>query len=259
MSPWDVPGNVEKLKRYWAEGWSAAQIAGRILGDSTKRSAVIGKAHRLGLADRKNHRRTHSGPRPANQRPQFHFARTDRPRGAANAAGPASSPAGGTGPLHPSKHTFIVRKPRRNNPARPNDKAQFFDFHFRNMPKPSDGVVDLASDPGDPPIKQRVSLLDLERHHCRAPLGSPVMFCGRPKTHGSYCHAHASRFWTPEAMRMRKHKITPPSGTPQGEPGHPTRNESADADGRRAAETQVQVRGQISASPAIHQQEQANG
>lgn len=41
---------IERLKTLWAEGWSAAQIAGRF-GDIS-RSAVLGKARRLGLASR---------------------------------------------------------------------------------------------------------------------------------------------------------------------------------------------------------------
>jgi GcrA cell cycle regulator len=41
---------VEQLKKLWAEGLSAAQIAGRI-GEVT-RNAVIGKVHRLGFSGR---------------------------------------------------------------------------------------------------------------------------------------------------------------------------------------------------------------
>ena len=42
---------VEKLKRLWAEGLSASQIAGE-LGNGITRNAVIGKVHRLGLSGR---------------------------------------------------------------------------------------------------------------------------------------------------------------------------------------------------------------
>jgi len=42
---------VALLKECWAEGLSASQIAER-LGGGTTRNAVIGKAHRLGLAKR---------------------------------------------------------------------------------------------------------------------------------------------------------------------------------------------------------------
>ena len=41
---------VENLKRLWAEGYSASRIAQQ-LGDVT-RNAVIGKVHRLGIAQR---------------------------------------------------------------------------------------------------------------------------------------------------------------------------------------------------------------
>ncbi|MEZ5818801.1 MAG: GcrA family cell cycle regulator [Hyphomicrobiaceae bacterium] len=58
---------VELLKKLWAEGLSASQIAGRI--GSVTRNAVIGKVHRLGLSGRatttrmKSHRpRTRSVP-----------------------------------------------------------------------------------------------------------------------------------------------------------------------------------------------------
>ena len=41
---------VEQLKRYWAEGLSASQIASKMGG--VTRNAVIGKVHRLGLSGR---------------------------------------------------------------------------------------------------------------------------------------------------------------------------------------------------------------
>ena len=54
---------VELLKKLWAEGLSASQIAGR-LGNVT-RNAVIGKVHRLGLSGRATTSRMKSmRPRP---------------------------------------------------------------------------------------------------------------------------------------------------------------------------------------------------
>jgi GcrA cell cycle regulator len=41
---------VEQLKKFWADGLSASQIAGRLGG--VTRNAVIGKVHRLGLSGR---------------------------------------------------------------------------------------------------------------------------------------------------------------------------------------------------------------
>jgi GcrA cell cycle regulator len=68
---------VELLKKLWAEGLSASQIAGRI--GSVTRNAVIGKVHRLGLSGRatttrmKSHRpRTRTVPaKRAPAKPRF--------------------------------------------------------------------------------------------------------------------------------------------------------------------------------------------
>jgi GcrA cell cycle regulator len=68
---------VELLKKLWAEGLSASQIAGRLGG--VTRNAVIGKVHRLGLAGRATSSRS-SAPRPrrthvprANRAPSLMF------------------------------------------------------------------------------------------------------------------------------------------------------------------------------------------
>jgi GcrA cell cycle regulator len=52
---------VELLKKLWAEGLSASQIAARLGG--VTRNAVIGKVHRLGLSGRATSSRS-SSPRP---------------------------------------------------------------------------------------------------------------------------------------------------------------------------------------------------
>ncbi|MCC2114022.1 MAG: GcrA family cell cycle regulator [Hyphomicrobiales bacterium] len=56
---------VERLKRLWAEGLSASQIAGELGGIT--RNAVIGKVHRLGLSGRVKTSGT-SVPRPRKPR-----------------------------------------------------------------------------------------------------------------------------------------------------------------------------------------------
>lgn len=63
---------VESLKKLWAEGLSASQIAVR-LGE-VSRNAVIGKVHRLGLAGRATTSRVKT------VRPRKAIARTKRPR-----------------------------------------------------------------------------------------------------------------------------------------------------------------------------------
>jgi GcrA cell cycle regulator len=52
---------VDLLKKLWADGLSASQIAARLGG--VTRNAVIGKVHRLGLSGRATSSRS-SGPRP---------------------------------------------------------------------------------------------------------------------------------------------------------------------------------------------------
>ena len=65
---------VELLKKLWAEGLSASQIAGELGG--VTRNAVIGKVHRLGLSGRAKTARP-STPRPRKPRAPN---RTMRPR-----------------------------------------------------------------------------------------------------------------------------------------------------------------------------------
>ncbi|MEE2525463.1 GcrA family cell cycle regulator [Hyphobacterium sp. HN65] len=74
---------VEQLKKLWAEGLSASQIAKKIGG--VTRNAVIGKVHRLGLSGR-----------AAPSRPSSRPARTPKPRvtaAAASAPAKAKAPA----------------------------------------------------------------------------------------------------------------------------------------------------------------------
>ncbi len=60
---------VETLKKLWAEGLSAAQIANKIGG--VTRNAVIGKVHRLGLSGRATPTKPQRGCAPsAPQQPQ---------------------------------------------------------------------------------------------------------------------------------------------------------------------------------------------
>src|SRR4029079_3676692 len=63
---------VELLKKLWADGLSASQIASRLGG--VTRNAVIGKVHRLGLSGRATSSRS-SSPRPR----RTHVPRAHRP------------------------------------------------------------------------------------------------------------------------------------------------------------------------------------
>jgi GcrA cell cycle regulator len=63
----------------------------------------------------------------------------------------------------------------------------------KTKPLPPPPVTDIP----DPEPHERVKLLDLERNHCRWPIGDPgdaeFGFCGRGTAIGSYCPQHAKR------------------------------------------------------------------
>ena len=67
---------VETLKKLWAEGLSASQIAAALGG--VTRNAVIGKVHRLGLSGRAK-APSSAAPRPRKPRVHSHMLRVSRP------------------------------------------------------------------------------------------------------------------------------------------------------------------------------------
>src|SRR5919204_2234786 len=74
---------VEHLKKLWAEGLSASQIAGELGGIT--RNAVIGKVHRLGLSGRAQ-APSSAAPRPRKPRAPSHMLRVSRPAMRGNTA-----------------------------------------------------------------------------------------------------------------------------------------------------------------------------
>src|SRR6202051_2829281 len=74
---------VELLKKLWADGLSASQIAAE-LGNVT-RNAVIGKVHRLGLSGRAK-RPSSAAPRQRKARPAQQMMRVARPVSRGNTA-----------------------------------------------------------------------------------------------------------------------------------------------------------------------------
>jgi len=160
---------VETLKKLWADGLSASQIAGRLGG--VTRNAVIGKVHRLGLAGRATTSRIRT-PRPRNRVSHL--------------------------PLRPTRvqyrtHGNVALKPVYVPVEQPA-------VALRVVPSP---VEELNI----PPVL-RVDLLDLKECMCRWPIGDPqddgFHFCGRPKSAGiSYCEHHAQVAFQPVARRKK--------------------------------------------------------
>ncbi len=161
---------VEILKKLWAEGLSASQIANK-MGEVT-RNAVIGKVHRLGLPGRATTTRSKARRLPAKGGMMHH-----------NSGGMIAS---GVAPLRadPGSSRTITSPPMGEG-----------DFYF-----------DL-DDPTLTPLDKRIGLMDLTEHMCKWPIGDPCgdnfHYCGANKhKDSSYCEHHGGRA-TPK-KRKRK-------------------------------------------------------
>jgi GcrA cell cycle regulator len=159
---------VELLKKLWADGLSASQIASK-LGEVT-RNAVIGKVHRLGLAGRATTSRV----------------RTARPR-------PNIS-------LFPSRSAQLQYRTFGNTALK---TAVEPEEHKAASIIPIRALPEL-----EPAPEGLVTLADLKESMCHWPLGDPMEegfhFCGRRKSFGvPYCEHHAAIAYNPAPRRRR--------------------------------------------------------
>lgn len=168
---------VELLKKLWAEGLSASQIAGRLGG--VTRNAVIGKVHRLGLSGRATTSRMKM-LRPRNRQAVV--------------------------PGAPAKRPTAVAKPRFTQSGNPALRAL---YHPEAEPFiPSVEELDI-------PMNERKSIQSLSECSCRWPIGDPQLadfhFCGKNKVPGlPYCEFHARRAFQPPQARRREREIAEP-------------------------------------------------
>lgn len=149
---------VELLKRLWADGLSASQIAAELGG--VTRNAVIGKVHRLALSGRAKQSGT---PRPR------------RPR--------------------------APRQPRAARPVTIGNTA--LKIQRAPMPRRLPVLEDVVV-----PIPLKKSIVELNEHTCRWPLGDPTeeafSFCGHePRESGPYCEYHSRVAYQPHVERRR--------------------------------------------------------
>ncbi len=160
---------VELLKKLWAEGLSASQIAGRMGG--VTRNAVIGKVHRLGLSGRATPSRS---PRP--------------------------------------------RSRKTRQPTHPSQASQFHSAGNTALKADPDAQPDVDVEPEPQPIRevdippgQRATILTLNEHTCRWPVGDPgsedFYFCGsNPKAGQPYCDHHCRIAYQPLQDRRRQRR-----------------------------------------------------
>lgn len=159
---------VTELKKLWAEGHSASQIAKQLGG--VTRNAVIGKVHRLGLSGRATPSRpVKRPPRLARPKPTPQTIRTGakpRPEAAPKpAAAPEPSPAVAEAPQEPQ------RLPNGDLVTVMNVKDSMCKWPI--------------GDPADPNFS----------------------FCGRTSSEGSpYCAEHAKVAFQPARKRERRNR-----------------------------------------------------
>ena len=164
---------VELLKKLWMEGLSASQIAGE-LGEGVTRNAVIGKVHRLKLSAR---------AKPTNTAPR------SRP-----AARPAARRVASPSPASMSSH--MSAKPRPAMTSRP----QVIGATALAMQPEMTAELYVAPAPAELfiPEDKRLSLLQLNEHTCKWPIGDPLTkdfyFCGQhSQESGPYCEFHSRK------------------------------------------------------------------
>ncbi|WP_343520421.1 GcrA family cell cycle regulator [Sphingomonas sp.] len=212
---------IETLRKMWDSGMTATQIAEELGGVS--RNAVIGKAHRLGLASRPSPVKPNApeakaaapaaeaapAPRPAPApKPAPASAAPAEPREAAPAAAPAQAatprPAS-DGPVLRSVGPggFIRQNPGEQTPPIAPAPPR------RLVPaKPSDAIAG------------KTSLLDLNDKICKWPLGHPgepdFHFCGEKVNPGfPYCVDHCGHAYQAQLPRRDRR---PPPPLPYGGP-----------------------------------------
>jgi GcrA cell cycle regulator len=187
---------VELLKKMWAEGQSASQIA-KELGGVT-RNAVIGKVHRLGLSNRAGAgvgaeaeaEKPAAAPPPAPEakpepRPKPQLVKSE-PEPAEERPAPAAAP--------------VVRKPFVAGQPLP--------------PQPSANEISpeaLASVREIEKKARRLTLMELTERTCKWPIGDPATddfwFCGLAAVPGKpYCEAHVGVAFQPMSARRDRRR-----------------------------------------------------
>jgi GcrA cell cycle regulator len=202
---------VELLKRMWAEGQSASQIA-KELGGVT-RNAVIGKVHRLGLSNRAG-----DGAAERDEAPEATAAKAEPPARAAPepaAARPAPEPAAARpAPERPAaQQPAAAAAPSGNVTPLPIRKA-IVPAGQPLPPQPSINEISpeaLASVREVEKRARKLTLMELTERTCKWPIGDPATddfwFCGLPSLPGKpYCEAHVGVAFQPMSARRDRRR-----------------------------------------------------
>ena len=198
---------VDTLKRMWAEGASASQIA-KELGQVT-RNAVIGKVHRLGLSNR-----VMPGAREDVVTPEE--PEVEAPPVAAPPAAARPPPAAAPDP----EPAPVVEEEDEEEPA---PAVVVAPAPFRRAiipagqplpPQPSPNEISpeaLAKVTEVEKVARRLTLMELTEKTCKWPVGDPATpnfwFCGLPVQGGKpYCEAHVGVAFQPMSARRDRRR-----------------------------------------------------
>lgn len=206
---------VDTLKRMWAEGLSASQIA-KDLGGVT-RNAVIGKVHRLGLSNRDAAAETPvAPPEPANA------PATPAPAPSPEAEpAPAAKPAPARKPAPAAAPTQAAPEPAPEEPTAERPPQPVFTPRRPIVPagqplppQPSANEISpeaLASVREVEKRARKLTLMELTERTCKWPIGDPATekfwFCGLPSQAGKpYCEAHVGVAFQPMSARRDRRR-----------------------------------------------------
>ncbi len=213
---------VETLKKMWAEGQSASQIA-KELGGVT-RNAVIGKVHRLGLSNRVGpgtpaedegtaaSATATAAPSPAAPAKPAPAPRAVAPEPAPRPApaAPAPQPVAAEPTAPPMDSSTITFSPTAPIPLR---KA-IIPAGQHLPPQPSANEISpeaLASVREVEKRAKKLTLMELTERTCKWPIGDPATedfwFCGLPSVAGKpYCEAHVGVAFQPMSARRDRRR-----------------------------------------------------
>jgi GcrA cell cycle regulator len=206
---------IERLKKMWAAGSTASQIAEDLGGVS--RNAVIGKAHRLGLEQRPSP--VKPGEEKAKKPTKATAAKAPPPAPKAESAAPSAK---AKDPAAAPKDVASAQMP----PAPPPRSAPEMQFRsigpggfIRQGPGDQQAPIPPApprrlvpAKPSDE-VADKTSLLDLNDRICKWPMGHPgepdFHFCGQPSNPGfPYCVDHCGVAY--QAQLPRRDRRPPP-------------------------------------------------
>ena len=183
---------VETLKKMWAEGQSASQIA-KELGGVT-RNAVIGKVHRLGLSNRAT-ASTAKTAKDKPSKPSAAKAKPSKPAEPKSAAAPKSPQTVSAAPVTPMRKPIVPA----GQPLPPQPSANEI------SPEALASVREVEKK------AKKLGLMELTERTCKWPIGDPATedfwFCGLSVQPGKpYCQAHVGVAFQPMSSRRDRRR-----------------------------------------------------